>query len=476
MKSVSMTILLLVIGIAIAGGQTKVDLQEIEDFILQSMNENRVVGSAFTIITADDDLLTRGYGNIFKGGINVDVNTRFEIASLTKSFTALAVVQLVLQEKIKIDDPVISYLPEFKTKNKDISDKITISNLLNHSSGFTTVQGNRYQSVYENHPGTLESVISDYKNVKLKFEPGEHYEYSNANYQLLGLVIERVTSQSYEQYITQNIFQVLNMNFSGFMPNENTALPHRYLFGYPTPYVNNRSRTIVAQGGIFSSIGDMQKYLSAILLRDTLLLPKEGYQLIFDDNQPGLDYYGFAGWNRKVLKDDEKEIEVFWHGGTNIGFVSNMFIIPSKTMAFAGFANTSSFFGIKSSFPLCYGPINLMLNISPQMHSPIIGYIMAVLWVIPFAMLFIVVKRLKKLSASKTPLRVTLNTLLYGVLLFLLLKLIPNQLGSNDLKTVMAFEPQIGYLLLAMAILLIIMLTIDYFLLYRRYFPSKQIN
>lgn len=462
-----LTTFFLGIMISFVFGQTANEIQKIEDFIIQSMEENKIIGSAFTISTTENDLLTRGYGHLYKGGPEVNVNTTFEIASLTKSFTALAIIQLAMDGKINLEDPVIKYLPDFKTKNKEVSDQITLLNLLNHNSGFTTVQGNRYQSVYENKPNTLETVVSDYSKTKLIFLPGEHYEYSNSNYQILGLIIEKVTLKSYEQYIYNRIFQVLGMNFSGFEANENTAIPHRYIMGYPTAYVNNSSRTIVAQGGIFSSIGDMKKYLNAFLQRDTLLLPQEGYKLIFESNQPGLDHYGFAGWNRKKLKDSDQEIDVFWHGGTNIGYVTNMFIIPSKNMAIAAFANTASFFDIHSSSPLCYGPINLFFNISAQMHNPTLGYIIIALWLIPLYLLIILLKKLILQTKPVSSFRIIIKTIILSGLVYLLTNYIPNQLGSNDLKTVISFEPIVGYFLVVTSILLATVQIVDYIIFFK---------
>jgi hypothetical protein len=147
-----------------------------------------------------------------------------------------------------------------------------------------------------------------------------------------------------------------------------------------------------------------------------------------------------------------------------------------KDRGYAAFANTNSSFSIHSAAPLCFVPIYMLLNIPPQNQSPIIGIIASLLWLVPLAILILVLIRLKKPRRSQSYLRLTIKTILSGGILFLLLRVIPNQLGVYNLKTVIAFEPQIGYLLLVTSILLIIKLITDYFNLFRKNFFLKQIN
>lgn len=174
-------------------------------------------------------LLKKGYGKAnFEWDINHTVEGKFKIASITKQFTAMLILQLVEQKKLKLDEKLIKYYPSYRT---DIGSKITIRQLLNHTSGlgnFFHLDG--YKAVEARNPNTLDEFISKFCSEDLNFEPGTQFRYSNAGYTILGKVIEQVTGKPYSEVLTAQILKPLNMNNSGF--NQQHSVLNNRVTGY----------------------------------------------------------------------------------------------------------------------------------------------------------------------------------------------------------------------------------------------------
>src|SRR5476651_807500 len=129
-------------------------------------------------------------------------DTKFEICSLTKQFTAAAILQLAEQHKLSLDDKLSAYFPGYPK-----GDVVTLHMLLNHTSGIADYTG--LPGFYAKHtlPLTKDSVIALFKNQPYKFAPGTKWDYSNSNYFLLGCIIEKVTKQPYDVYLYKNVIQ-----------------------------------------------------------------------------------------------------------------------------------------------------------------------------------------------------------------------------------------------------------------------------
>lgn len=153
----------------------------------------------------------------------IDINTIYNWASCTKMFTSIAILQLRDQGKLDLYDPVSKYLPEISNIPNTFNKEFTIYNVLTHSSGLprlsrTTklIDGNFYET------NSVQEYFDGFKDVKLEFEADKEYRYSNFGYDLLGIVIERVSQQSYKNYVTNHILKPLGMNKSyyGQIPGE----------------------------------------------------------------------------------------------------------------------------------------------------------------------------------------------------------------------------------------------------------------
>lgn len=291
------------------------DIQKkVDEYIDAHMQMNQFSGSIL-IAKNNQIVLNKGYGYSSYGfEIKNNQHTKFRIGSLTKGFTAVAILQLEEKGLLDINDKLQKYLPDYPRGND-----ITIKHLLTSTSGIfnhTEFEDfNKNRRVYE---CSLMETIETFKNKDLKFNPGEKFDYSNSNYILLGLIIEQVSKMSYEDYVKQNIFEPLEMNHSGF-ENPNTVIKN-FANGYRVDNdkienANYRNMSNAhASGALYSTISDL--YLWDRALYTEKLISNESKSKMFTEFKSN---YGF-GWgivnvfNHKMIA----------HSGEIDGFTSNI--------------------------------------------------------------------------------------------------------------------------------------------------------
>jgi CubicO group peptidase (beta-lactamase class C family) len=259
-------------------------------------------------------------------------DTKHRLGSITKQFTAMAVMQLVEKGKLKLDVPISAWLPDYPKKSADV---ITIHHLLTHSSGipnftsFQTYLKNIRPNAYS--PMQLVNLFAD---STLQFKPGERHAYSNSGYVLLGYIIEKVTGKSYEQVLQENIFTPLKMNNTGY--DRNRTLLKKRASGYEKNgrlYVNANFIDMsvpYAAGALYSTVEDL--YLWDQALYGNQLLRKENIELLFAKHIPsGGSYHYSYGWGIGAipLGNTTERIETVGHGGGIDGFNTQLTRIPS---------------------------------------------------------------------------------------------------------------------------------------------------
>lgn len=178
---------------------------KIDSLINSKMKDNRIVGLSIGVVQDGELFYTKGYGFTSVDSLyKVTEQTVFHTSSITKVFTASAIMQLVERGEIKLTDKLTDHLPDFKMKDKRYQ-QITIEHLLTHSSGLP------WDHKFNNSPDdstALELFVSDLKNEKLRFAPGDKFDgstYSNVGYSILGLIIQRKSGMNYEKYIQKYI-------------------------------------------------------------------------------------------------------------------------------------------------------------------------------------------------------------------------------------------------------------------------------
>jgi len=241
-------------------------IQRIDAYVEREMARGRIPGLSIAIVHGDQIVYSAGYGLSRDGGEAVTADTPFILGSISKAFTALAVRQLVNQGKLSYNAKVIDYLPWFTTTDSSQSDQITVLDLVNHMSGFSTASGN---GRYTGDTYTQEELVRKLSDVTLNRPVGASVEYSNVNYLILGQIIETVSGMPYADYVQTNIFDPLDMKHS--FTNEpaaqadGLAAGHRIVYGYPLqthiPFPDGN----LAHGFLIASANDMAKFMSLYL-------------------------------------------------------------------------------------------------------------------------------------------------------------------------------------------------------------------
>jgi D-alanyl-D-alanine carboxypeptidase len=264
-------------------------------------------GVAVGVVSDQQLIWVRGFGFAdVKAKLPMTAKTRFRMASNSKLFTAIAIMQLREEGKLGLDDPVVKYLPWFKSKPAGDDDgPVTIEQLLSHSSGLQREAGDHWSSL--EFP-TTEELIRLYPDRQAAFAPSVRWKYSNLGFAVAGLVVEKVSGQKWADYVEQNIFKPLAMNDSSVDKKvAGLAVPYGRRMPDGTreviPFVD--SRGMAAATGLTSTVDDMAKFISAEFRRG----PRGGSQIVSS-----------GSW-REMLR--VRSVEENWTSGTGLGFDIN---------------------------------------------------------------------------------------------------------------------------------------------------------
>jgi len=207
--SSGITFFFLLIGIG-CFGQSESLPKELKNKIRQGMEDGDIPGIAVAVIEKGKDpvFLTLGKRSV-ESNKNITPYTRFEIGSCSKSFTALALLKLEKEGKVDLNDPVSKYLPWFKVQYKGKQQAITLNQLLHHTSGIPFKTISKIQPLQGED--ALEKTVRTLRNIELSSPPGSNYEYATINYDVIGLIIEKVSNLSYEEFMRTEVFHFLEL-------------------------------------------------------------------------------------------------------------------------------------------------------------------------------------------------------------------------------------------------------------------------
>jgi CubicO group peptidase (beta-lactamase class C family) len=313
---------------------------KIDGYIEEQMRRLNIPGVSLGIIEGEQIVHLRGFGQARPGGEAPSPQTPFFIGSITKSFTAQAVMQLVEAGKVELDAPLQRYLPWFRVADPQASAQITIRHLLNQTSGLPLLPGWESMADFDDRPGATERQARALSTLKLTRPVGAAFEYSNVNYNLLGLVIEAASGEPYAAYVQKNIFDPLDMRHSytskAAAQWHGLAVGHQSWFGVPiaVPDLPVASAMLPA-GYIISSAEDMGRYLIAHLnagrCGDTQILSPEG---ITDLHRPAAEtkmLSGAKGWyGMGWYTEQADQIRMLSHSGLVPDFYAYMALLPEQ--------------------------------------------------------------------------------------------------------------------------------------------------
>ncbi len=289
-------------------------LQKMDTYLQAWTAEDMFSG---TVLVAKDGeiIFQKAYGKAdYDKDIANTCDTKFRIASLTKTFTAMAVLQLEQKGLLSVKDSLKKFLPDYPRGNE-----ITLDMLLNHRSGIVdhTTLGD-FNTRRRTEPCPLEETIKTFKNLPLEFPPGTKFEYSNSNYILLGFIIEKVTQKPYAEIIKDQILEPLGMVNSGFeyyqRQIENMAAGHKLKGNNIVPAENRIMQNAHASGAIYSTVGDLFKWDRA-LYTDKLINKTPVNKFLMS----GPEQYSY-GWGKTRIFDKD----VLAHMGETEGFRPNI--------------------------------------------------------------------------------------------------------------------------------------------------------
>ncbi len=326
----------------------QVDQDRIDAYIQSRMQIANIPGLALGVVYGDEVIYLKGYGIAGPDGRAVTPQTPLILGSTSKSFTALAVMQLVEAGKIELDAPVTTYLPWFRTIDAAASAQITVRHLLNQNSGLPTYAGRHGIADNDQSSTALENGVRDLSDIQLSQPPGQSYEYANENYNILGLIVQEVSGSSYEEYIRSAIFAPLQMSHSTAALSDpavaDIATGYRYWFFWPVAFDAPYPRRMTPSGFLISSAEDMTHYLIAQLNGGTYgnnqLLSPQGIDTLHTPaaSISTLSSYGM-GW---VIQGQPGSTRI-WHNGDVSNFHSNLLLLPDQHIGIVVLVNIGSF-------------------------------------------------------------------------------------------------------------------------------------
>ena len=279
----------------------------------------------------DSVLLSEAYGCAdYEAQRPNQLSSVFSIGSLSKQFTAAAILHLVAEGKIDLNTPINEYLGNYASKRWR---KVTVHHLLSHTSGIPSLMqfGQGLDHVFpEEEAISLSALIAHFQELKLLNKPGKRYRYNNSGYVLLAAVIESVSGQAYGAFMEKNIFRRYNLmnTYHGVPHGGNLARPH---YGYGSKQGKAASlyheSWLIGAGSIYSTVEDLARW-NALIHQNNFLTPElRGAYFARHEHTYGRNYYAY-GW--EVLDRDGREY--FHHDGTIMGYTCNLLYEPQTQL------------------------------------------------------------------------------------------------------------------------------------------------
>ncbi len=339
--------------------------REFKPFFEQMMRQNGIVGSSFMLVQDNLVIAQEFFGLANKEKLQpVDENTIYHWASITKTFTAIAIMQLRDRGLLRLDDPVIKYLPELRAVHNPFGEmsEITIKHLMTHTAGFRDATwpwgGNKDWHPHE--PKHWQQLVAMMPYTEILFKPGSKFSYSNPGIIFLGRIIEELTGDDYEVYIDKNIFRPLEMYRSYFDSTPYHLLKHRahsyYLKeGNLTPARFDVDTGItVSNGGLNAPLTDLVKYMNFLMgdqkkqdLYDQIL-KRSSLEEMFQPQitiEPG-SMPAQEGQGRQdsigltFFIEENYGMRLIGHGGSQNGFLSHFYLRPETRTSYLIAFNT----------------------------------------------------------------------------------------------------------------------------------------
>ena len=323
---------------------TPFDPAAVDAFITRQMAAQRIPGLALAITLGSDVLYVQGYGSSGNGQ-PVTPETPFFIASVSKAFTALAVMQQVEAGRVDLDAPVQTYLPEFTPADPALARQITIRHLLNQTSGLSEIT---FADLQLPQPETIAERVTSLRSARPVAPPGDEYHYFSPNYGVLARVVEVVSGQAFTDYLEEHVFSPLAMDRTRSVITSaeakqtisDLAQGHLVVFGIPFAYPE-MDGYLGGSGGIVTSAGDLAHFLIAQLnggrYQGQALVPPESLGLMHTP-PAGTETTYAMGWTEITIAG-RPALE---HNGILSTFLADAVLLPEEEIGIALLFNVNS--------------------------------------------------------------------------------------------------------------------------------------
>jgi CubicO group peptidase (beta-lactamase class C family) len=337
------------------GGSTASTLpgwSAVEQVFRQQIQAAGIVGGSILVVQDGKAVATamEGYQDL-SAKRAVDAQTIFHWASITKTFTGIGIMQLRDRGRLSLDDPIVKFVPEFRAVHNPFGDigQVTIRHMMTHSSGLRASTwpwgGDKTWQPFE--PTRWEQLVAMFPYTELNFAPGTKYSYSNPGVIFLGRIIELLSGDDYEMYITKNILTPLGMHSAFFDRAPYHLVPHRSHSYFRTDAGLDEARfdfdtgITVSNGGLNAPLGDMAKYLIFLTTErptavDDGVLKRSSLQEMWRPHLPAADGEGATGSSAQAglsfFVERHGGFELVAHSGDQNGFISHLYVHrPSRT-------------------------------------------------------------------------------------------------------------------------------------------------
>lgn len=357
----------------------EINYKDVDSYMQSVVNKYNIPGLSVVVVRNGDIELLKSYGEAKKGE-EMQPNTPMYIGSLSKSFTALAVLRMVDKGLIDLDKPVAEYIPWFKTKDENNTDLITVRHLLNHTSGLIEKNDSK-GGIYEK---TLEEQVARIKEMKLDNLPGEKYNYYNVNYGILGLILEKVTGKSFDICMKDNVFEPLGLHNTYANPLEvfNLARGYSSYFGFSFPSKQKYYLPALPSGYIISCAEDFGKYIIQLMDKDRLsnsgFLKSESINELFTPPKDIQSSYAM-GW---MVGETEQHGKFYLHGGTVENFHTKIIMLPESNVGVGILVNRSGLIPLMAEYSNDLSVLSLMdiiIGKKPEIKDTFLFYLIPLL-------------------------------------------------------------------------------------------------
>ncbi len=312
--------------------------QRLDSIAGAPVRSGSVAGLAVAVVRGRDTLLLKGYGFAdIENQVPVTPQTVFRIGSVTKQFTSAAVMQLVEQGKVSLDDDITKYIPRYPTRGQ----QITVRHLMNHTSGIPSYTDVGAFGAMIRSDLSHESLVALISPMSLMFEPGANFYYNNTGYYMLGMLIEQVTGKKYGEYLDEKLFRPNGLTGTTYCDTRR-IIPRR-AHGYDRDQTGLVNTTFIsmdlpyAAGSLCSTVGDLVAWTSK--LASGAVVSQGSYREMtspvkLTSGRPM--NYGFG-----LSADTMRGHRVVQHGGGINGFISSLVHLPDDSLIVTVLTNTT---------------------------------------------------------------------------------------------------------------------------------------